>query len=229
MRYVQLWHGAGQPWDNHAGLEAAHRNLAGEIDQPIAALMTDLKQRGMFEETLILWGGEFGRTPTVELSGDGKPQSGRDHNHWGFSVWLAGGGIKGGTTYGTTDEIGFKAAENPVSVHDLHATMLHCLGFDHKQLTFRYAGRDFRLTPSTIKGGGPIVGFRLGDVLLVFAEIEEPAVDFGVEGLHPAIEHFREAGVLGYIGDGQARIAQQLGGAAGGGQGHQRDAEPRRR
>jgi len=146
VRYVQLWHGAGQPWDNHAGLEAAHRNLAGEIDQPIAALMTDLKQRGMFEDTLILWGGEFGRTPTVELSGDGKPQSGRDHNHWGFSVWLAGGGIKGGTTYGTTDDIGFKAVENPVSVHDLHATMLHCLGFDHKQLTFRYAGRDFRLT-----------------------------------------------------------------------------------
>jgi hypothetical protein len=146
VRYVQLWHGAGQPWDNHAGLEAAHRNLAGQIDQPIAALMTDLKQRGMFEDTLILWGGEFGRTPTVELAGDGKPQSGRDHNHWGFSVWLAGGGIKGGTTYGATDDIGFKAAENPVSVHDLHATMLHCLGFDHKQLTFRYAGRDFRLT-----------------------------------------------------------------------------------
>lgn len=146
VRYVQLWHGAGQPWDNHAGIAAAHRNLAGQIDGPIAALMTDLKQRGMFEDTLILWGGEFGRTPTVELSADGKPQDGRDHNHWGFSVWLAGGGIKGGTVYGSTDEIGFKAAENPVSVHDLHATMLHCLGFDHEQLTFRYAGRDFRLT-----------------------------------------------------------------------------------
>ncbi len=146
VRYVQLWHGAGQPWDNHAGIEAAHRNLAAQIDQPIAALMTDLKQRGMFEDTLILWGGEFGRTPTVELSGDGKPQSGRDHNHWGFSVWLAGGGIKGGTVYGATDEIGFKAADKPVSIHDLHATMLHCLGFDHKKLTYRYAGRDFRLT-----------------------------------------------------------------------------------
>jgi hypothetical protein len=108
VRYVQLWHGAGQPWDNHAGIEAAHRNLAGQIDQPIAALMTDLKQRGLFEDTLILWGGEFGRTPTVELSGDGKPQSGRDHNHWGFSVWLAGGGIKGGTVYGATDDIGFQ-------------------------------------------------------------------------------------------------------------------------
>lgn len=146
VRYVQLWHGAGQPWDNHAGIEAAHRNLAGQIDQPIAALMTDLKQRGMFEDTLILWGGEFGRTPTVELSGDGKPQSGRDHNHWGFSVWLAGGGIKGGTVYGATDDIGFKAVDKPVSIHDLHATMLHCLGFDHKKLTYRYAGRDFRLT-----------------------------------------------------------------------------------
>lgn len=146
VRYVQLWHGAGQPWDNHANIEGQHRSLAAQIDQPIAALITDLKQRGLFEDTLILWGGEFGRTPTVELSGDGKPQSGRDHNHWGFSVWLAGGGIKGGTVYGATDELGFKAAENPVSIHDLHATMLHCLGFDHKKLTFRYAGRDFRLT-----------------------------------------------------------------------------------
>lgn len=146
VRYIQLWHGAGQPWDNHAGIAQAHRDLAGQIDGPIAALMTDLKQRGMFDDTLILWGGEFGRTPTVELSGDGKPQDGRDHNHWGFSVWLAGGGIKGGTVYGATDELGFRAAENPVSVHDLHATMLHCLGFDHEQLTFRYAGRDFRLT-----------------------------------------------------------------------------------
>ncbi|MFN9720408.1 MAG: DUF1501 domain-containing protein [Planctomycetota bacterium] len=146
VRYIQLWHGAGQPWDNHAGIESAHRDLAAQIDQPIAALMTDLKQRGMFEDTLILWGGEFGRTPTVELSGDGKPQSGRDHNHWGFSVWLAGGGIRGGTIYGATDDIGFKAIDKPASVHDLHATMLHCLGFDHKKLTYRYAGRDFRLT-----------------------------------------------------------------------------------
>jgi hypothetical protein len=146
VRYVQLWHGAGQPWDNHTNIESAHRNLAAQIDQPIAALLADLKQRGMFEDTLILWGGEFGRTPTVELSADGKPQSGRDHNHWGFSVWLAGGGIRGGQTWGATDELGFRAAENPVSVHDLHATMLHCLGFDHKRLTYRYAGRDFRLT-----------------------------------------------------------------------------------
>ncbi len=146
VRYVQLWHGAGQPWDNHTNIEGAHRKQAEEIDQPIAALMTDLKQRGMLDDTLIMWGGEFGRTPTVELSGNGQPQSGRDHNHYGFTVWLAGGGIKGGTVYGATDDIGFKAEVNPVSVHDLHATILHALGFDHEQLTFRYAGRDFRLT-----------------------------------------------------------------------------------
>ncbi len=146
VRYVQLWHGGGQPWDNHENIEAAHRKLAGEIDQPIAALLTDLKQRGMLDDTLVLWGGEFGRTPTVELGGDGAPKLGRDHNHYGFSVWLAGGGIKGGTVYGATDDFGFKATENPTSVHDLHATMLHALGLDHEQLTYRYGGRDFRLT-----------------------------------------------------------------------------------
>lgn len=146
VRYVQLWHGAGQPWDNHNAIEASHRKLAAEIDQPIAALMSDLKQRGMFEDTLIVWGGEFGRTPTVELSGDGQSTLGRDHNHYGFSVWLAGGGIKGGTVYGATDEFGFRAIDKPTSVHDLHATMLHLLGIDHERLTYRYAGRDFRLT-----------------------------------------------------------------------------------
>ena len=146
VRYVQLWHGGGQPWDNHDKIKENHGKLAGELDQPIAALLTDLKQRGMLDETLVLWGGEFGRTPTVELGDNGKPKNGRDHNHWGFSVWLAGGGIKGGTVYGATDEFGFRAAENPVSVHDLHATMLHALGLDHQRLTYRYAGRDFRLT-----------------------------------------------------------------------------------
>ncbi|MBL8853464.1 MAG: DUF1501 domain-containing protein [Planctomycetaceae bacterium] len=146
VRYVQLWHGAGQPWDNHDNIEGQHRELASEIDQPIAALLADLKQRGMLEETLVIWGGEFGRTPTVELGGDGNPQQGRDHNHYGFSVWMAGGGIKGGTVHGSTDEFGFRAQENPVSVHDLHATILHTLGFDHTRLTYRYAGRDFRLT-----------------------------------------------------------------------------------
>lgn len=146
VRYVQLWHGAGQPWDNHENIEGAHRQLAGQIDQPIAALLTDLKQRGMLDETLVLWGGEFGRTPTVELGGDGNPKLGRDHNHYGFTVWMAGGGVKGGTVYGATDELGFKAVENRTSVHDLHATMLHLLGLDHTRLTYRYAGRDFRLT-----------------------------------------------------------------------------------
>lgn len=149
VRYVQLWHGAGQPWDNHDDIEANHRRLAGQQDSAIAALMSDLKRLGLFDETLIIWGGEFGRTPVVELPTAGANQgkiNGRDHNHWGFTVWLAGGGIRGGQTYGTTDPFGFRAEENPVHVHDLHATMLHLLGFDHKQLTYRYAGRDYRLT-----------------------------------------------------------------------------------
>jgi len=146
VRFVQLWHGAGQPWDHHDNIESNLRKHCGEIDGPIAALLTDLKQRGMLEDTLVVWGGEFGRTPTVELNDGGKSKLGRDHNHYGFSVWMAGGGIKGGTTFGATDEFGFRAVENRASVHDLHATMLHCLGFDHERLTFRQAGRDFRLT-----------------------------------------------------------------------------------
>lgn len=145
VRMVQLWHGAGQPWDNHNDIETNHRKLAAEIDQPIAALLHDLKQRGMLEDTLVIWGGEFGRTPTVELSG-GKSKLGRDHNHYGFSVWMAGGGIKGGTVHGSTDEFGFAAQDNPTSVHDLHATILHLMGINHEELTYRYAGRDFRLT-----------------------------------------------------------------------------------
>jgi hypothetical protein len=146
VRFVQLWHGAGQPWDHHDNIEKNIRTHSGDIDGPIAALMTDLKQRGMFDDTLILWGGEFGRTPSVELGDGGKSKLGRDHNHYGFTVWLAGGGVKGGTVYGATDEFGFKAVENRASVHDLHATMLHLLGFDHEKLTYRHAGRDFRLT-----------------------------------------------------------------------------------
>ncbi len=149
VRYVQVWHGAGQPWDNHDDIEVNHRKLAGECDQAIAALLKDLKQRGMLEDTLVIWGGEFGRTPTVELptpgSNSGKV-NGRDHNHHGFTMWLAGGGAKGGTVFGATDEFGFAAAEKKVHVHDLHATILHLLGFDHSKLTYRYAGRDFRLT-----------------------------------------------------------------------------------
>ncbi|HUP79521.1 MAG TPA: DUF1501 domain-containing protein [Pirellula sp.] len=145
VRMVQLWHGAGQPWDNHDKIEENHRKLAAEIDQPISALLSDLKQRGMLEDTLVIWGGEFGRTPTVEMSGN-QSKFGRDHNHYGFTVCLAGGGIKGGTVYGSTDEFGFAAQENPASVHDLHATILHLMGLNHEQLTYRYAGRDFRLT-----------------------------------------------------------------------------------
>ena len=157
VRYVQLWHGAGQPWDNHEQIESNHRTLAGQLDQPVAALLTDLAERGMLDETLVLFGGEFGRTPTVELGGDGTAKAGRDHNHYGFSVWLAGGGIKGGQAYGATDDFGFRAVEKPVSVHDLHATMLHLLGFDHERLTYRYAGRDFRLTD--------VSGTVLGDLV----------------------------------------------------------------
>lgn len=146
VRFVQLWHGAGQPWDHHDNIEANLRKHCGDIDGPIAALLTDLKQRGMLEDTLVIWGGEFGRTPTVELNDTGKSKLGRDHNPYGFTVWMAGGGIKGGTVHGATDEFGFRAVENRASVHDLHATILHCLGFDHERLTFRHAARDFRLT-----------------------------------------------------------------------------------
>lgn len=149
VRFVQVWHGQGQPWDNHDDIEVNHRKLARQCDQAIGALITDLKQRGLFEETLIIWGGEFGRTPTVELPKKGSNAgkiNGRDHNHWGFTTWLAGGGIKGGYVHGATDEVGFKAVENKVSVHDLHATILHLMGFDHEEFTYRYAGRDFRLT-----------------------------------------------------------------------------------
>ncbi len=146
VRFVQLWHGAGQPWDHHDNIEGNMRKNCGEIDGPIAALLADLKQRGMLDDTLVLWGGEFGRTPTVELNDAGKSKLGRDHNHYGFSVWMAGGGIRGGTVHGSTDEFGFRAIGQKTTVHDLHATMLHCLGFDHERLTYRHAGRDFRLT-----------------------------------------------------------------------------------
>lgn len=149
VRFVQVWHGKGQPWDHHDDIEVRHRKLAQECDQPIAALLQDLKDRGLLEETLVVWGGEFGRTPVVELPKAGSNQgkiNGRDHNHWGFTVWMAGGGIKGGTVHGSTDEFGFKAQEDRVHVFDLHATILHLLGFDHERLTYRYAGRDYRLT-----------------------------------------------------------------------------------
>lgn len=147
VRFVQTWHGNMQPWDSHNNIKASHRKVASECDQGLAALIIDLKQRGLLDETLILCTGEFGRTPSVEMSQNGAGAvQGRDHNHWGFSLWLAGGGIKGGTVHGATDEFGFRAVEDRVSIHDLHATMLHLLGFDHERLTYRYAGRDFRLT-----------------------------------------------------------------------------------
>jgi hypothetical protein len=142
VRFVQVWSGAGQPWDNHDAIEAQHRKLAGEWDRPIAAFLKDLKQRGLLDETLVMWGGEFGRTPVAELPA----LSGRDHNHYGFSMWLAGGGVRGGYAHGATDDFGFAAVEDKVHVHDLHATILRLLGFDHERLTYRYAGRDFRLT-----------------------------------------------------------------------------------
>jgi uncharacterized protein (DUF1501 family) len=146
---VQVWHGEGQPWDNHDDIEKEHRKLAGQCDRPIAALLKDLKQRGMLDSTLVIWGGEFGRTPTVELPSAGNNAgkvNGRDHNHYGYTTWLAGGGVKGGYVHGATDEFGFQAVEKKVHVHDLQATILHLLGFDHERLTYRYAGRDFRLT-----------------------------------------------------------------------------------
>ncbi len=149
VRFVQLWHGAGQPWDSHDDLEVQHRNLAQQCDQAIGALLVDLKQRGLLEDTLVIWGGEFGRTPSVEMPKKGANAgkiNGRDHNHYGFSMWMAGGGVRGGYVHGATDEFGFKAVENSVHVHDLHATILRLLGFDHEKFTYRYAGRDFRLT-----------------------------------------------------------------------------------
>ncbi|HUG89402.1 MAG TPA: DUF1501 domain-containing protein [Planctomycetaceae bacterium] len=149
VRFVQVWHGEGQPWDSHDDLEVNHRRLAGQCDQAIGALLKDLRQRGLLDETLVIWGGEFGRTPAVELPKKGSNEgkiNGRDHNHWGFTVWLAGGGVRGGYVHGATDEFGFRAVENRVHVHDLHATILRLMGFDHERFTYRYAGRDFRLT-----------------------------------------------------------------------------------
>jgi hypothetical protein len=143
VRFVQLYHTSGgfQPWDQHSGLKAGHEKNAMGTDLPIAGLLRDLKQRGLLEDTLVIWGGEFGRTPAREGTADG-----RDHHPFGFTMWLAGGGVKGGMAYGTTDEFGWDAVDNPVHVHDLHATILHLLGLDHERLTYPYAGRDFRLT-----------------------------------------------------------------------------------
>jgi hypothetical protein len=143
VRFVQLYHTTGgfQPWDQHSDLKGGHERNAAATDRPIAGLLTDLKARGLLDDTLVIWGGEFGRTPAREGKADG-----RDHHPFGFSMWLCGGGVRAGMVYGATDEFGWDAVENRVHVHDLHATILHLLGLDHERLTYRFAGRDFRLT-----------------------------------------------------------------------------------
>jgi uncharacterized protein (DUF1501 family) len=138
---VQVFTGG---WDHHSNLEVNLRKRAEDIDQAAAALLKDLKQRGLLDKTLVIWGGEFGRTVTRD--GTGATAPGRDHNGRGFCTWMAGGGVKGGTVYGATDDFGDKAIEDRVHVHDLHATILRLMGFDHTKLTYRYNGRDFRLT-----------------------------------------------------------------------------------
>ena len=141
VRFIQVTHNDDKvQWDQHANLKRDHVKNAREVDLPIAGLLTDLKQRGLLDDTLVWWGSEFGRTPTAETA------DGRDHNPEGFTMWLSGGGTKGGFRYGSTDDYGYYAAENKVHIHDFHATLLHALGLDHEQLTYRYAGRDFRLT-----------------------------------------------------------------------------------
>lgn len=145
VRMVQIYHGDGQPWDSHDDI-MQHKKLGNEADMGVSSLLEDLKLRGLLNDTLVILGGEFGRTPAVEVSGLVKVQNGRDHNSAGFSYVLAGGGIKGGYVHGATDDFGFKAVEKRVHVHDLHATILHLMGLDHTKLTYRYSGRDFRLT-----------------------------------------------------------------------------------
>ncbi|TWU06574.1 hypothetical protein CA54_49710 [Symmachiella macrocystis] len=145
VRFIQLYSGGGhleETWDAHESIEKNHGRHGAEVDQPIAALLTDLKQRGLLDETLVVWGGEFGRMPFSE----GKDAPGRNHNPYGFSMWLAGGGVKGGTTYGETDEFGFEAVKNKVHLHDLHATILHAMGLDHEMLSYFHQGREETLT-----------------------------------------------------------------------------------
>jgi uncharacterized protein (DUF1501 family) len=142
VRFIQLYH---QGWDQHGNLPNEMRGQAKDVDQPSAALIKDLKQRGLLDETLVIWGGEFGRTNYCQGKIDVN-NYGRDHHPKCFSIWMAGGGLQRGMVYGKTDDFGFNAVENPVHVHDLHATILHLLGFDHTRLTYRFQGRDFRLT-----------------------------------------------------------------------------------
>ena len=143
VRFVQIYSGGMDnqlSWDGHVDIKGNHEGFAGETDRPVAALLTDLKNKGLLDSTLVIWGGEFGRTPMAQGS------DGRDHNPFGFTMWLAGGGIKGGTIHGATDDYGYHAVQDKVQVHDLHATMLHLLGMEHTKLTSRFGGRDMRLT-----------------------------------------------------------------------------------
>jgi len=151
VRFVQVTHSDSEvQWDQHSDLYHGHSKNAAEVDKPIAGLLSDLKSRGLLDDTLVLWGGEFGRTPTSQGN------NGRDHNPHGFTMWLAGGGVKGGFAYGATDDYGYYAVEDKMHVHDLHATLLHLLGLDHEKLTYRYAGRDFRLTDVAGRVAGKI-------------------------------------------------------------------------
>jgi hypothetical protein len=143
VRFVNIYH---EGWDAHSDVSGNLKNNCGATDQASAALVKDLKQRGLLDETLVIWGGEFGRTPMVESNAALGRSLGRDHHPQAFTIWLAGGGVKPGTAYGATDDLGFHVVENPVHIHDLQATLLHCLGFDHEKLTYHYQGRDFRLT-----------------------------------------------------------------------------------
>jgi uncharacterized protein (DUF1501 family) len=144
VRFVSLFM-AGQPWDTHTNNNEGTKKCCQRTDKPVAALLADLKRRGMLDSTLVLWGGEFGRTPAAEQR-NGKTAHGRDHHPYGFSVWLAGGGIKGGQHYGATDDFGYRAVENRTQTANLHATILHLLGLDHEYLTWHHNGRDERLT-----------------------------------------------------------------------------------
>ena len=140
VRFVQLYHGSGSKWDAHSGIEANHTQHCRSSDKPIAGLLKDLKRRGLLDDTLVIWGGEFGRTPMSEKG------NGRDHNPYGFTMWLAGGGVKGGQTIGSTDELGFHAVEDRLHIHDFHATILHLLGIDNMELTYTHKGRPERPT-----------------------------------------------------------------------------------
>jgi hypothetical protein len=152
VRFVQVTHSDSEvQWDQHSNLYRGHTKNAAEVDRPIAGFLQDLKARGLLNDTLVLWGGEFGRTPTAQGT------DGRDHNPYGFSMWMAGGGVKGGMAYGATDDYGYYAAVNKMHVHDLHATILHLMGLDHERLTYHYAGRDFRLTDVAGQVATPIL------------------------------------------------------------------------